>query len=280
MELHRLSVPLELNFDCTSLAFSGSGITLSSRSGAQIECHKVIITGGGKAYPALGSDGSTLELAHRLGHTLLEPVPAAVPLVVKDSLCQLLQGQRISAAARSVVDGQLGQEARGELLFTQYGLSGTCILDVSEDISLALHRHKKSGVMVSVDLIPFLDKTALEDELKRRQQRHWLPEEMLIGLLPNKLCSAFKGLFVGQSLSEAVASLKDRRFKVAGTRGWNEAEFTAGGINVNEINPRTLESRIRPGVYLAGEVLDVNGKRGGYNLAWAWASGFVAGQTG
>ena len=77
-----------------------------------------------------------------------------------------------------------------------------------------------------------------------------------------------------------ISTLKSRRFKVNGTRGWNEAEFTGGGIKIDEIQPGTLESRIRKNVYFAGEVLDVNGKRGGYNLAWAWASGFVAGETG
>lgn len=194
-------------------------------------------------------------------------------------MCHTLQGQRISASARSVIDGVAGDEARGELLFTKYGLSGTCILDVSEAISIALSRDHMKSVQVSVDLVPFMDNAELKAELARRHGLGWTPEEMLTGLLPNKISTALKDIFQQNNLDVAVRTLKERRFKVAGTRGWNEAEFTAGGIDVNEIRLGTLESKLRKGIYFAGEVLDVNGRRGGYNLAWAWASGFVAGQT-
>ena len=98
-------------------------------------------------------------------------------------------------------------------------------------------------------------------------------------LINNKISIALRGLFENGDIPTAVNSLKEMRFKVINTKSWNEAEFTAGGINVNEIKPGTLESKLRKGIYFAGEVLDVNGKRGGYNLGWAWASGFVAGQT-
>jgi hypothetical protein len=102
---------------------------------------------------------------------------------------------------------------------------------------------------------------------------------MLTGILPAKLCGALKDVFGKNGLDKAIKSLKDWRFQVSGTRGWNEAEFTSGGINVSEIKAGTMESKLKPGVYLAGEILDVNGRRGGYNLGWAWASGLLAGQT-
>ncbi len=279
MELKRLSVPVELDFNCSGISFSKSGILVSSQDGRKIECQKVIITGGGMAYPALGSDGSMFEIARKIGHRIIEPVPSVVPLVVKDNLCRFLQGQRIIAGAKSVIDGKEGDEVRGELLFTKYGLSGTCILDVSEAISIAISKHNKSDVFVSVDMVPFLDKEQLKTELDKRRKKKWPADEMLAGILPNKFCVALKYLFEKNDLDGAVNALKDRRFKVTGARGWNEAEFTSGGINVNEVNARTLESKLKKGVYFAGEVLDVNGKRGGYNLGWAWASGFVAGQT-
>jgi len=279
MELKRLSVPIEFNFNCSGLSFSKTGILVSSKAGKKIECQKVIVTGGGKTYPALGSDGSMYQIATQLGHSIIEPVPSAVPLVVKDSLCQLLQGQRIFAGAKSIVEDKEGDEVRGELLFTKYGLSGTCILDVSEMISVAMNRHNKTEVFVSVDMMPFMDRDQLRNELDRRRKEKLPAEEMLAGILPNKFCVVLKDLFEKNDVNAAVNSLKDRRFKVIGTRGWNEAEFTSGGINVNEVNARTLESKFKKGVYFAGEVLDVNGRRGGYNLGWAWASGFVAGQT-
>lgn len=279
MELKKLSVPVEFNFNCSGISFSKNGILVASQAGKKIECQKVIVTGGGKTYPAFGSDGSIYEIARQMGHTIIEPVPSAVPLVVKDPLCFVLQGQRIFASARPIVDGKECDAYSGELLFTRYGLSGTCVLDVSEAVSVVLNRHHKTDVFVSIDMVPFMERGQLKSELARRRKENLPAEEMLVGLLPNKLCVALKGIFDKNDLDDAVGLLKDRRFKVTGTRGWNEAEFTAGGINVDEINIRTLESKIKKGVYFAGEVLDVNGKRGGYNLGWAWASGFVAGQT-
>jgi len=279
MELKRLSVPIEFNFNCSSVSFSKNGILVSSKAGKTIECQKVIVTGGGKTYPEFGSDGSMYEIAEQMGHKIVNPVPSAVPLVVKDSLCHLLQGQRIFASVKSIVDGNEGEEVRGELLFTKYGLSGTCILDVSEAISLAMNRYHKTEVFVSIDMVPFMNKEQLKNELDKGRQKKLLAEEMLAGILPNKFCAALKTLFEKNDVNAAIMALKDRRFKVTGTRGWNEAEFTSGGITVDEIKAGTLESRLRNGIYFAGEILDVNGRRGGYNLGWAWASGLVAGQT-
>jgi predicted Rossmann fold flavoprotein len=278
-ELKRLSVPVNYSYNCSGIVPSGENFIVSSMAGQNIECRKVIITGGGKTYPAFGSDGSTCELARRLGHNIIEPVPAVVPLVVKDNLCQVLQGQRITASARSVIEGHPGDAAKGELLFTKYGLSGTCILDVSEEISIALNRLHQTEILVAVDLVPFMDREQLQQELEKRNREHWPPEEMLTGILPNKIGLALSDLFRKNNIRSAVNTLKDRLFKVSGTRGWNEAEFTSGGVNTKEVKLGTLESKLRKGIYFAGEVLDVNGRRGGYNLGWAWASGLAAGLT-
>jgi predicted Rossmann fold flavoprotein len=279
MELKRLSVPVEYDFCCNGISVSKSGIVISSISGKRIACQKVIITGGGKTYPVFGSDGGIYEIARQLGHTFIEPVPSAVPLVVKDSMCHTLQGQRIFAGARCIIEGRKSEEVQGELLFAKYGLSGTCILDISEEISIAINRQYRKDVFVAVDLVPFLNNKQLTFILQNRKNKKVATDEMLVGILPNKLCTAFKSLFEKGDIDSAANSLKDTRFKVSGTRSWNEAEFTAGGINVNEVNLGTLESRLCKGVYFAGEVLDVNGRRGGYNLGWAWASGYIAGQT-
>jgi hypothetical protein len=277
MELKHLGVPVKLEFDCVSVLPAKSGFTVTSRSGDKLQGRRVIITGGGKTYPAFGSDGGAYAIVSRLGHSLVEPVPVGVPLVVKDNLCQLLQGQRIAATARSVINAEPGREVSGELLFTKYGLSGTCALDVSEEISIALNRRKRTQVFITVDLVPFMDLEALRRELERRRARGLAPGDMLCGILPNKFGEAFKELFERDSADAAAGALKSRLFRIADTRGWNEAEFTAGGIECAEVEIGTLESKIKQGVFFAGEVLDVNGQRGGYNLAWAWASGWVAG---
>jgi predicted Rossmann fold flavoprotein len=279
IELRRLAIPIVYGFDCTDIQVAKNNIVVTAKDGKKVNCEKVVITGGGKAYPVLGSDGSTLEIAHKLGHTIVEPVPCAVPLVVKDHLCHLLQGQRINAAASSVVDGIKSPEVQGELLFTKYGLSGTCILDISEEISIAFNRQHKNDVFVSVDMIPFWERQVFKEAIYIRRKAGFISEEILVGLLPNKLSFALKDILENNDADTIFNTLKDYRFKVSETKSWNEAEFTAGGINVNEIKPGTLESRLQPGVYFAGEVLDVNGRRGGYNLAWAWASGYIAGQS-
>jgi predicted Rossmann fold flavoprotein len=279
LELKRLSVPIKFNFDCNSVVPSHNNFNVSSKSGETIRCRKVILTGGGRTYPSFGSDGSVYGLACRLGHSLVEPVPIAVPLVVKDSLCHQLQGQKIFASARSVINGEVGEKVEGELLFTKYGLSGTCILDVSEAVSIAIARQGKTQVLISVDMVPFMNETDLKAELELRWNNAPDAEDMLVGILPNKFGPALQGLF-DHGIEAAVKTLKHRVFRVSDTRGWNEAEFTAGGISTGEITEGTLESKLKKGVFFAGEVLDVNGERGGYNLAWAWASGWVAGRTG
>jgi predicted Rossmann fold flavoprotein len=278
MELKRLAVPVECDFDCNSLSFVKNSILVAAADKRRIECTRVIVTGGGKTYPAYGSDGSIFKVIRQLGYAMVEPVPCVVPLVIPDKLCSSLQGQKINAKARWLIDGKTGPEAEGELLFTAYGLSGTVILDISEEISIALKRDHKKDVQVALDLAPFLKKSQLKEELTRRQKAGWSPAEMLVGILPNRLSLAFKDLFNTNDMTSAAATLKNLQFPVSATRGWNEAEFTSGGIDVSQINAVTLESKIHGNIFFAGEVLDVNGRRGGYNLAWAWASGLVAGK--
>lgn len=279
MELERLSIPVELGFEAAHITPLGNGFSLTSKMYKKIEAKAIIMAGGGKSYPALGSDGSALKLAEHFGHKVIEPVPAAVPLVVKDRLCHLLQGQKIRANVKVSMHGKVLSESSGELLFTKYGLSGTVALDVSEAISIAINREEKKDVWLSVDMAPFMDTKALKDELCRRSERKVKSENMLIGILPNRCVAALADLCKKSRCDTLAEAIKDMRFKVLGTRGWNEAEFTAGGLDVQQVKESTLESKLKQNLYFAGEMLDVCGERGGYNLAWAWASGFMAGLT-
>lgn len=268
MELKRLSIPVELNFDVVTISDAGGAFLISSKDNKKLSGDTVVLAGGGKSYPALGSDGNAHKLAEAFGHTIVEPVPIGVPIVVKDPLCHLLQGQKILAKTKSIVDGKVACEAEGDLLFTKYGLSGHSIIDLSESISIAINRDRKKDVFVEIDMVPFMSKEELKTELEKRKGKGFSQDEILVGILPNKFSRALKEL----------SSLKERRFKVIGTRGWNEAYITAGGVDISEVNVN-LESKLKKSLYLAGEMLDVNGRRGGYSLAWAWASGFVAGLT-
>ncbi len=277
LELQRLSVRVEYGFKCSGIHHSGDSLAVVSADGKRVEGRRVVLTGGGRSYPALGSDGNTHKLAAGLGHNIVGPVPSGVPLVVKSSLCHLLQGQRIQAKAKSVIGVQESVEVSGELLFTKYGLSGTCVLDLSGPISIAINREGRRDVGLAIDLVPFMSERELGAEIDQRRRMGTRPEDMLAGVLPNKFGLPLKSEFESLDAKEIANRLKNMRFSVTATRGWNEAEFTAGGVNTQEVQEGSLESKARKGVYLAGEVLDVDGGRGGFNLGWAWASGWVAG---
>lgn len=290
LEVGRLGVSVRTGFTVDALSPSSGGFSAASEEGPKVEAGAVILAGGGKAYPALGSNGSCYVLAGRFGHHLVPPVPSAVPLLVKDRMCHILQGQRLRVRAAGEVDGRAGRTVEGELLFTQYGLSGTAALDASEGLSIALNRDGKRDVFVIVDLVPFMSEEELAAELAKRLDGGWAARDLGAGFLPEKfgqvipqfLRDVTAGTGEGgpeRKAASLAAALKARRFSVQGTRGWNEAEFTSGGVDCREVKPRTLGSKLRQGLYFAGEVLDVQGGRGGYNLAWAWASGFVAGLT-
>ena len=290
LELERSSVPVELGFEMVSAQAISEGFVLKAKDGREVTSGSVIMACGGRSYPALGSDGTAYKFAKQFGHSIVEPVPVCVPLVVKSGLCHILQGQKISAAVRAFADGKLASESSGELLFTKYGLSGTAILDLGEAVSIALNREKRN-VYVEADIVPFMDRNELEKEIENRDRHYFsrgnpmgkivsvpFSQDILTGILPNKFGIALKSVLRSRDAAEIAGALKAMRFDVTGTRGWNEAEFTAGGVNVDEIKESTLESKLKKGLYFAGEILDVCGRRGGYNLAWAWASGFVAGQ--
>jgi hypothetical protein len=288
LEISRLGIAIETRFEVDRIEVPGGHFRIRAAAGRKIEAGAVVLAGGGRSYPALGSNGSCYGLAASFGHRIVPPVPSAVPLVVKSRMCHLLQGQRLRARVEGRVGGRTVQRAEGELLFAQYGLTGTAILDVSESLSLALNRDGRTDVSVVVDLLPFMTVEELSGEFERRMAAGWAPKDLMSGLLPEKFSLVLPQLLqeTGLGVDRAVAAgaaarlaatLKAREFQVQGTRGWNEAEFTAGGVDAREVRPGTLASKLRPGLYLAGEVLDVQGGRGGFNLAWAWASGIVAG---
>ncbi len=278
MELARLSIPVEYDFQASKVTEIKAGFVVLSASGRKVTGGAVILACGGRSYPALGSDGNAYGIAKGFGHTIIEPVPSAVPLVVKDELCHNLQGQKIYARIKSLLGGKVASESSGDLLFTKYGLSGTAILDISREISVAINRNKSRDAAVSVDMAPSMGEAELASELSKRLRGGVPAEDLIAGILPNKFGPAMKELLRVKDAKLIAKTLKDKRFKVLGTRGWNEADFTAGGVNSSEVDADHLASLIIRGLYFAGEILDVDGKRGGYNLAWAWASGHVAGR--
>jgi len=290
LEAARLGVGIELSFEVERIDPDSGRLRVRAADRRTVEAGAVVLAGGGQSYPALGSNGSGYRIAASFGHRIVRPVPSAVPLVVKDRLCHVLQGQRLRARVESRIGGRRGHLADGEILFTQYGLSGPAALDVSESLSIALNREGRKDTSVVVDLLPYLTEGEASGEFARRLSAGWAARDLASGLLPEKFSLVMPQIIrdagvgsgeddVAKSALKLAAALKAWEFAVQGTRGWNEAEFTSGGVDAREVKRGTLESKLRPGLYLPGEILDVQGGRGGFNLAWAWASGHVAGLT-
>ncbi len=258
----------------TKVTKTSDGFMLSSLLD-EIHCHQLVIATGGRTYPALGSDGSGYALAESLGHSLIAPIPTCVPLMCRHPLLHPCQGLKLQAEVTVMQGDTAVQTTSGDLLFTKYGLSGTAILDISDGICEELHRNHQAGVWIEVDFAPFISIDELEHELGSRTKWPDNPELEVNGIIPLRLAAAFAAQPNRQGW---VESIKHSRFCITDTRGWNEAEFTNGGVRCSEVT-RDLASRCCDDLYLAGEVLDVHGERGGYNLAWAWISGLIAGES-
>jgi predicted Rossmann fold flavoprotein len=264
----------------------GSGFLVRTPSGP-IRCRRLLITTGGQSYPRTGTTGDGYRLAGALGHGLVEPVPALVPIVVEDGWVRELPGISLPQVALRFrgKDGKERGRSAGPLLLTHTGLSGPAALDIGGRIA----RHGRPGVL-HVDWQPglapeTLDRTAATAATgAHRPVRHllapWLPER-----LARALVRSVARLPVDRTTSQLrveerralVQAVKDTRLAVTGTLGFARAEVTAGGIPLDEVDPVTLASRRVPGLFIAGEVLDYDGLLGGYNLQAAFCTGKAAG---
>ncbi len=259
--------------------------------GAEYQAESIIITTGGVSYPATGSTGDGYRLAKAVGHTIIPIRPALVPLTTAGAIARRLQGLSLrNVAVRILIDGQKRAEMFGEMLFTHFGVSGPIILTLSRQVVDALRR--KSEVVLAIDLKPALDDAKLDARLLRdldtygkRSYRTLLKE-----LLPQKLIAVCVDLTEigpetkGHQITAAQRQrlrtwLKDFRLSITGYRPFTEAIITAGGVDTREVDPRTMESRLAEGLYFAGEVLDIDGDTGGYNLQAAFSTGWLAGRA-
>jgi predicted Rossmann fold flavoprotein len=251
----------------------------------------VIVATGGASYPATGSTGDGYRLAESVGHTIVPICPALVPLETAGDVAPRLQGLSLrNVTVRVWVNGEKQAEAFGEMLFTHFGVSGPVILSLSRQVVDALHVNQR--VILSIDLKPALDEGKLDARLLRDLDAHGKQQfrTILKGLLPSKLipvCIDLTGI-PSDKMAHQITSeerqrlrtwLKDFRLEVTGHRPFTEAIITAGGVDVREVDPRTMASLLVEGLYFAGEVLDVDADTGGYNLQAAFSTGWVAGRS-
>lgn len=265
------------------------GFGIVAGEGGAFPADRVVLATGGRAAPNLGADGSGYALARALGHTVIEPFPALAPLRLSSPWLRTLQGVRFEGAVEAWANGRRLAGSRGEVLFTDHGASGPAVLDVCRGATEALLGGEPVELRITV--VEELDLDALAVEIGRRLDalpRRTVPAA-LVGFLNKRLLPPVlreaglpdldrpAGNVSGDERRRIASLLKDWRFPVIGPGPWASAQVTAGGVDVSEVDPATLESRRVRGLYLAGELLDVDGDCGGFNLHWAWASGHVAG---
>ena len=261
-----LGVKMLNNCTITKISKKLGRFILENVNGIKYSADRVIIASGGKASPALGSDGMAFKLLASVGHTITPVYPALVQLKCKKEQMKGLKGLRAYANAKLFSDDTLIKEEYGEIQFTDYGLSGIPIFNLSPFVG-----NLSGKITVSLDLLP-----QYENVMPVLRGRN--PEYLFTGIFQRPLAISVSERAKGAGLSKLASITKDFRFDVIGTMPWENAQVTAGGAVTDEFS-ENLESRIVSGLYAAGEVLNVDGDCGGYNLHWAWASGIISGRS-
>ncbi len=273
LEAGRYGVRLETDFEVKSVCPRSGGFVIQGAR-EKVSCDRLIITTGGKASPALGSNGSGYEILSSMGHHITKLYPGLVPMKCEPSQMKGLRGIRVFAQASLLMNGKEEARETGEIQFTDYGLSGIPMLNFSSIVS----SYRTEDVRVKLDLLP-----GEEDVLKLLQgrDRTHLFTGMFHKQIAQALCDRTWVPVHGiqeVDLPALAKEIKGMTFIVRGTLSWENAQVTVGGAKTAEFQAGTMESLLVPGLYAAGEVLNVDGDCGGYNLMWAWASGITAGQ--
>ncbi len=289
--LKRTGATLHCSQTVTELQIQDDRITGVICDGEVLPCDALILATGGSSYPATGSSGDGYTFARRAGHTLVPLRPALIPLEVRSTALQQMAGLDLrNTGVRIYTNGKRKKSDFGEVGFTRFGIGGPVILTHSGFIVDCLRNGKK--VAISLDLKPALDDQKLDARLLRDFQSRNKEElqSVLRGLLPPQMIQVCLQLLAldGTKLAGEVSTkersrlrtwLKDFRFDISGHRPLREAIVTAGGVSVKEVDPNTMESLKVRGLYITGELLDVNGDTGGYNLQAAFSTGWLAGYS-
>lgn len=266
--------------------FEGQATAVILDRGERIPCRHIILATGGLSYPTTGSTGAGYRICRELGHIVVEPVPSLVALKCQEKIPQEMVGFQLKNVQLKVC----GKEFFGEMTFANDGLAGPIVLSASRVASRALHDGET--LTASLDLKPALspeqlDKRLLSDidangtRVFNDALRLWLPAELIPLALPQLHIEYYKRLhqLTGEERRRLRDWLKSVQFTLTGTHDWNEAVVTQGGVSLAEVNPKTMESRLVKGLYLVGELLDLDADTGGYNLQIAFSTGHAAGEA-
>ena len=287
--LNRSGATLALAEPVTSLAAIPEGGFAVITPKRTVTCQRVVITTGGLSFPRCGTTGDGYGFAKQFGHTVTKTTPALVPLKLEIAWVKELMGVTLHVGLK-VREGENVLATRsGSMLFAHFGLTGPAPLDVSRAVSGHLNPR---SLTLEIDFLPGETESSLDEFLQRETLAS--AKQLLAGILSRKLtrrlCDQLLplcGLPVDRTAAalskvdrqKLVAAMKRLSVPLAGTLGFEKAEVTAGGVRLNEVDHKTMQSKLHPGLYLAGEVLDLDGWIGGYNFQFAWSTGWLAGEN-
>ena len=283
-----LGVEIQAGRRVSGIERTDGGFVVRHTDGA-ITARTVILATGGRSLPRSGSDGAGYALARSLGHSVTPTVPALVPLLLRDTMFHRnLSGSSHDVTLTTIVGGRPVDARRGSLLWTHFGVSGPVVMDASRFWTGARERGQEAQLWLN--LIPDWTQEAAREWLMAQAAANARKSlsKTLAGILPERLAEAIcEAAAVDPRTAAAqvpragrerlIAALAKLPLPVTADRGWNYAEVTAGGIPLEEVDYRTMESKVVPGLFLIGEMLDCDGRIGGFNFQWAWATGSIAG---
>lgn len=290
-ELNRLGVNIICDSNVVDIIPENGSFILKTKDGNKYRGDSVVLAPGGKAMPSSGSDGYGYDLALKLGHTMTDTFPALVQLMLEGDYFKRIDGVKFIGTAEIIDNNGSVIKDRGDILFTNYGVSGPPVLQISRKAGELLKSGKQATLKISI--LDTMSKEEVTDLIDRRFKTdlNKTVEFSFVGLINKRLIpvvllqagiSDLKRPVSGITSKERdriAEILTDWRFNIRGTKSWPSAQVTAGGINTREIEENTMESLLVKGLYFAGEIMDVDGMCGGYNLQWAWSSGFIAGRS-
>ncbi len=279
-EVKKLGADVHLAYEVSDIEHIGDIFRVDGK-----EFDAVVIATGSLAMPTLGSSESGYKFARGFGHGIEKPFASLVQLVSNDPMVTEASGVKLNADLEIFVDDKPKMSVRGDLLFTNYGLSGSAILDISRTASFALS-HKKE-VKIQIDLMPSLSLDGLKSLLLKRAKLEIPTELWLNGIVHKKLIKLLfhqaklpqKSDINTKTINKLAYAIKKLTINIEDTKGTKSCEVMAGGVSTEDVNSKTMESKLVKGVYFCGEVLDIDGDCGGYNLHFAWASGYLAGNS-
>ena len=292
--LHKNRVEIRLNTKVEELLTEEKNVRgVCLASGQKEYADAVILATGGLSYPATGATGEGIRMALDTGHALKDCLPALVPFEVSENWCVLLQGLSLKNVSLRMLCGKKEiYQGFGEMLFTHFGVSGPLILTASSFYGRCSKKDDKTDVILELDLKPALSEEQLDKRLLRdfEENHNKQFKNALSGLFPVKLTPVMvmlSGIAPDKKVHEItkeerkhlVYLIKHLLLHVTGTRGFNEAIITQGGVSVKNVNPSTMESKLVKGLYFAGEMLDLDALTGGFNLQIAWSTGHLAGSS-